>query len=65
MPKMKTRRGAAKRFSVTGTGLFKRSKQNRRHILTKKNAKRKMHLRSDVIVDVSNHGAVKRMLPYS
>lgn len=65
MPKMKTRRSAAKRFSVTGTGLFKRAKQNRRHILTKKNAKRKMHLRKDVIVDSSNHSSVKRMLPYA
>ncbi|MDE7468721.1 MAG: 50S ribosomal protein L35 [Desulfovibrionaceae bacterium] len=65
MPKMKTRRCAAKRFHITGTGLFKRAKQNRRHILTKKNAKRKMHLRKDCIVDMSNHTAVRRMLPYA
>ena len=42
MPKMKTRRCAAKRFSTTGTGKFKRRRQNLRHILTKKDAKRKM-----------------------
>lgn len=65
MPKIKTRRSAAKRFHVTASGLFKRAKQNRRHILTKKNAKRRMHLRKDVIVDVSNHSAVSRMLPYA
>ena len=44
MPKMKTRRCAAKRFSTTGTGKFKRRRQNLRHILTKKDAKRKMRL---------------------
>ena len=40
MPKMKTKRSAAKRFDVTGSGKFRRRKQNLRHILTKKNAKR-------------------------
>ncbi|MDL2307615.1 50S ribosomal protein L35 [Desulfovibrio sp. OttesenSCG-928-C06] len=64
MPKLKTRRGAAKRFSVTGTGKFKRRKQNLRHILTKKNAKRKMRLGQGAIVDKSNESAVKRMCPY-
>ncbi|OBQ46420.1 50S ribosomal protein L35 [Halodesulfovibrio spirochaetisodalis] len=65
MPKMKTRRGAAKRFSVTGTGKFKRRKQNLRHILTKKNAKRKMNLGQSAIVDKTNEKAVRRMLPYA
>ena len=64
MPKLKTRRGAAKRFSVTGTGKFKRRKQNLRHILTKKNAKRKMRLGQAAIVDPANAPAVKRMCPY-
>ena len=63
MPKMKTRRGAAKRFSLTGTGKFKRRKQNLRHILTKKSAKRKMNLGQSAIVDKSNEKAVRRMLP--
>ena len=65
MPKMKTRRGAAKRFSVTGTGKFKRRKQNLRHILTKKNAKRKMNLGQSAIVDKTNEKAVRRMMPYA
>lgn len=63
MPKIKTRRGAAKRFSLTGTGKFKRRKQNLRHILTKKSAKRKMNLGQSATVDKSNEKAVRRMLP--
>ncbi len=65
MPKMKTRRSAAKRFEVTGSGKFRRRKQNLRHILTKKNAKRKMRLGKSAIVDSTNEAAVKRMLPYA
>ncbi len=65
MPKMKTRRCAAKRFEVTGSGKFRRRKQNLRHILTKKNAKRKMRLGKSAIVDKTNESAVKRMMPYA
>ena len=65
MPKMKTKRAAAKRFDVTGSGKFKRRRQNLRHILTKKNAKRKMRLGQGAIVDSANEGAVRRMLPYA
>lgn len=65
MPKMKTRRCAAKRFDVTGTGKFRRRRQNLRHILTKKNAKRKMRLGQSTIVDKTNESAVKRMMPYA
>lgn len=65
MPKMKTRRAAAKRFAVTGSGKFKRRRQNLRHILTKKNAKRKMRLGQGAIVDSANEKAVRRMLPYA
>lgn len=65
MPKMKTKRAAAKRFSLTGTGKFRRRRQNLRHILTKKNAKRKMHLGQSAIVDSANEKAVRRMLPYA
>jgi large subunit ribosomal protein L35 len=65
MPKMKTRRAAAKRFDVTGSGRFRRRKQNLRHILTKKNAKRKMRLGQGAIVDQANEKAVRRMLPYA
>ncbi|WP_419779254.1 50S ribosomal protein L35 [Maridesulfovibrio sp.] len=65
MPKMKTRRGAAKRFAKTGSGKFKRRKQGLRHILTKKTAKRKSRLGKSTTVDSANIGQVKRMLPYA
>lgn len=65
MPKIKTRRAAAKRFTVTGTGKFRRRKQNLRHILTKKNAKRRMRLGQTAIVDQTNEKAVQRMMPYA
>ena len=65
MPKMKTKRAAAKRFDVTGSGKLKRRRQNLRHILTKKNAKRKMRLGQGTLVDSANAGAVRRMLPYA
>ena len=64
MPKMKTRRCAAKRFS-TGTGKVKRRRQNLRHILTKKDAKRKMRLGQGALVDATNVKAVRRMMPYA
>ena len=64
MPKVKTNRSAAKRFSKTGSGKFKRGQKNMRHILTKKNSKRKRHLRDAAYVDKSNEGQVKRMCPY-
>ena len=63
MPKIKTRRAAAKRFSTTGSGKFKRRRQNLRHILTKKDAKRKMRLGQATVVDSANLKAVRRMLP--
>ncbi len=63
MPKIKTRRAAAKRFEVTGSGKFKRRRQNLRHILTKKSAKRKMRLGQSTLVDSTNEKAVRRMLP--
>ena len=65
MPKMKTRRCAAKRFSTTGSGKFKRRRQNLRHILTKKDAKRKMRLGQGALVDPTNVKAVRRMMPYA
>ena len=65
MPKMKTRKSAAKRFSVTGSGKFRRRRQNLRHILTKKSAKRKMRLGQSAIVDSANASSVRRMLPYA
>ena len=65
MPKMKTRRSAAKRFAVTGSGKFRRRRQNLRHILTKKSAKRRMVLGQSALVDSTNEKAVRRMLPYA
>ena len=64
MPKMKTNRGAAKRFKLTGTGKIRRRKAFASHILTKKSTKRKRGLRLGEEVDPTNLKAVKRMLPY-
>ena len=64
MPKIKTVRGAAKRFKKTGTGLLKRNKAYKRHILTKKSQKRKRNLRKAAITDASNVKAIKKILPY-
>ncbi|MGE9984543.1 50S ribosomal protein L35 [uncultured Desulfovibrio sp.] len=63
MPKIKTRRAAAKRFQLTGSGKYKRRRQNLRHILTKKAPGRKMRLGQSTLVDSSNEKAVRRMLP--
>ena len=64
MPKMKTNRGAAKRFSKTGSGKIKRNKAFSSHILTKKSTKRKRNLRQSDIVDSANAKAIKKILPY-
>lgn len=65
MPKLKTNRGAAKRFKRTGSGKFKRSQAFLNHILTKKSTKRKRHLRHGLIAADADEAALKRMLPYS
>ena len=65
MPKIKTNRGAAKRFKRTGSGGFKCVQSHRRHILTKKSTKRKRQLRSPDRVHPSDVRAVARMLPYA
>ena len=64
MPKLKTHRGAAKRFRVTGTGKFKMTQSFRRHILTSKSAKRKRQLRRPQYVDPTNAANLKKLLPY-
>jgi large subunit ribosomal protein L35 len=64
MPKMKTHRGAAKRFKKTATGKFKRGSAFKRHILTSKTTKRKRGLRKSVLVDESEQKKLERMLPY-
>lgn len=65
MPKMKTNRGAAKRFRKTASGGYKRSQSFRRHILTKKSTKRKRQLRSACQVAAVDTRMVTRMMPYS
>jgi large subunit ribosomal protein L35 len=64
MPKLKTHRGAAKRFSLTGTGKVKRSKAYKSHILTKKSTKRKRNLRKSAILDERDSRKIKRLIPY-
>jgi large subunit ribosomal protein L35 len=65
MPKMKTNRGAAKRFRRTAKGKFKRAQSHLRHILTKKSSKRKRHLGSPEHVADCDVPAVKKLLPYA
>ena len=64
MPKLKTHRGAAKRFTVTSKGKIKRSKAFASHILTKKTTKRKRALRKSALVDSANYREMKRLIPY-
>ena len=63
MPKMKTHRGAAKRFKKTGTGKIVRSRANKQHILTKKSAKRKRKLRKDAVVEAVDQKRLIQLLP--
>ncbi len=63
MPKMKTRKAAAKRFKVTATGKVKYKKQGLRHILTKKTTKRKRTLRHGAVLSEPETKRMKRMLP--
>lgn len=65
MSKLKTNRGAAKRFRRTGKGGFKRAQSHLNHILTKKSPKRKRQLRSTEQIADADVKTVRRMLPYS
>jgi large subunit ribosomal protein L35 len=64
MPKIKTHRGAAKRFSVTGSGKIRRNKAFASHILTTKTTKRKRNLRQSTILDHANEKAIKKLILY-
>ena len=64
MPKIKTNRGAAKRFKATASGGFKCNASHRRHILTKKSSKRKRHLREPNTLHPADVRVARRMLPY-
>lgn len=65
MPKLKTNRGAAKRFKRTATGGFKRFQSHHNHILTKKGTKRKRQLRAIAMVADADVNRVRQMLPYA
>ncbi len=65
MPKMKTNRGAAKRFKVTGSGKIKRKKAGKNHILTKKAQTRKRNLRHDGMIAQSDKESILRLIPYA
>ena len=65
MPKLKTKRGAAKRFRPTGKGGFKHAQSHLNHILSKKSSKRKRHLGAMHQVDVTDVNRVKKQLPYA
>jgi large subunit ribosomal protein L35 len=62
MPKMKSNRGAAKRFRRTASGRIKRKRGYMRHILTKKSSKRKRHLRKPAHVHPVDEGRIRRLL---
>ncbi len=64
MPKIKTKKSAAKRYHITATGKVKYKKQGLRHILTKKNAKRKRRLRLPSTLSKAETKRVKQLMPY-
>ncbi|MFQ5877641.1 MAG: 50S ribosomal protein L35 [Acidobacteriota bacterium] len=64
MPKIKSKRGAVKRFRLTSSGRIKRSRAFKRHILTSKTTKRKRHLDIDTHVNKADVRRVREMLPY-
>jgi len=64
MPKLKTHKGASKRFKKTGTGKIKRNHAFARHILTSKSRTRKRRLGQGVMTDDTNVKEIKRMMPY-
>jgi len=65
MPKVKSKKSAAKRFKIRASGGIKRSQAYMRHILTKKSTKTKRHLRRTSAVHSTNTAAIRSMLPYS
>ncbi len=65
MPKMKTHRGAAKRFSLTKSGKIKRGKAYKSHILNKKSPKRKRNLRKSTLIAAVEEKKIKKLIPYT
>ena len=64
MPKMKSNRGASKRFRATGRGGIKHAKAGKSHILSTKSRKRKRGLRKSALVNQANEKSIRRLLPY-
>ena len=64
MPKLKSHKGASKRFKKTATGKVKRGHSHLRHILTSKDTKRKRKLRKGVMVSDADQARISRMIPY-
>ena len=64
MPKQKTHRGAAKRFSLTKSGLVKRARAYRKHMLVRKTAKQKRNLRKNGYVSKAEASVIKKLIPY-
>jgi len=64
MPKQKTKKAAAKRYKVTGTGKIMVASGNKRHLLTSKNRKRKRHLKGMKVADVTKQKMSKPLVPY-
>jgi large subunit ribosomal protein L35 len=64
MPKIKTHRGAAKRFSLTKSGKIKRAKAFKRHLLNSKSTKRTRNLRHSTFVSDSEEKNIKKLIPY-
>jgi len=64
MPKLKTHKGAAKRFGKTGTGKVTRHKAYKRHLLSSKSRSQKRRLSEGVVADKTNQAKLKKMLPY-
>ncbi len=65
MPKIKTKKAAAKRYHVTATGKVRYKKQGLRHILTKKSAKRKRRLRLPAMLSSVEQKRIKKLMPYA
>ena len=65
MPKMKTHKGAKKRFKITGTGKVMRQHASRRHLLSSKSAKRKRHMAKSAEVDTTDTARIKMNMPFA
>ena len=65
MPKIKTNRGAAKRFSKTGSGKIRRRRAYHSHILTSKSKKRKRRLRTGTLINTNDIRNVRKLIPYA